>query len=190
MSKDILLELYNCYKSNKIDNYKLAEIILYDLSREIRFKAFLVLYYATLNENLDLTFKVFREAYCASDNIFRQIQEYNKDYETKFHLKTFLRSLKDKGVDFINLLSPEEKEEYNKLPDKFKLYRGMNNDEYESNDYGISWSLEKKEAEKYVYFDKNNVSQGKGGVLEAEIQKKDVLAVFLVHGMIEIICID
>lgn len=44
-----------------------------------------------------------------------------------------------------------------------------------SNNFGISWSLSKNEAEKYIYFDKNNVQ--KGELANKKISKNEVLII-------------
>jgi len=54
-----------------------------------------------------------------------------------------------------------------------------------SNNFGISWSLSKNEAEKYIYFDKNNVQ--KGELANKKISKNEVLIIFCVQGMVEVL---
>jgi hypothetical protein len=84
----------------------------------------------------------------------------------------------------------DEKKYYNDLPSKFKIYRGISQNEHETKDFGISWSLSEEMAKKYVYFNKNKVEEGKGGVIDTTVEKKDILTIFLVHEDLEIIYIN
>ena len=61
--------------------------------------------------------------------------------------------------------------------------------EYQSCQYGISWSLSEKTAKEYIYFDKNKVESGKGGLAHIKISKNEILTVFSVHGEMEVIFI-
>ena len=168
---------------NKSITYGQAEQFLYCLDRDKRFELFIALYDATLKNDPIIAFKVFREAYCASDNIYTQIN----NSQFPFNLKDFLNSIQTQGVDFLDLMHKEEKEYYDELPNRFKIYRGLSQEEYISKNYGISWSLSEEEAKNYIYFNKNNVEKGKGGLVDIDIDKKDVLTVFSVHGKKEII---
>lgn len=82
-------------------------------------------------------------------------------------------------------MSEDEKEYFDSLPIHFFIYRGMNELEKQSNDYGISWTQSKKEAENYIYFGKNKVT--KGGLASIKICKKDIITIFSVQGKKEII---
>ncbi|HTC00317.1 MAG TPA: hypothetical protein VK705_06510 [Ferruginibacter sp.] len=177
-----IIDLYNECKNQTI-NYAQAEQLLYNVGREKRFELFIVLYDSTLKKDLITALRVFREAYCASDNIHMQI----KNSQFPFDLKKFLRFVKAQGIDFLGLMNDEEKIYYNKLPNRFTIYRGINQKEYKSKELGISWSLSEEEAKNYVYFDKNNVEKGEGGLVNRFIYKIDVLTVFSVHGKSEII---
>ena len=196
MNEDLFLEIINGLEckdmtildvhtkcQNKSISYGQAEQFLYCLSRDKRFELFIALYSATLKNDPITAFKVFREAYCASDNIYMQI----KNSQFSFNLKDFLNFAKAKCIDFLDLMNEEEKKYYYELPNRFKIYRGLSQEEYKSKDYGISWSLSEEEAKNYIYFDKNNVEKGKGGLVDIEIDKTDVFTVFSVHGKKEII---
>lgn len=136
-----------------------------------------------MKNNLILAHEVFREVYCASDNIYEQIIKS----VISFDLKSFLNLLQTAKIDFYNLMRADEKVYFDNLPNDFNVYRGMNELEKKNNDYGISWTLSKKEAENYIYFDKNKVA--KGGLANKQICKKDILTIFSVHGKKEIIYI-
>lgn len=175
-----ITDLHHKYKDEKI-TYSEAEQLLYNFDRNSRFVVFIALYEATLKNNQILAYKVFREAYCSSDNIYQQIRNSKITFDLKAYLKTFDTN----SFDFYNLMRKSEKDIYDKLPNHFLIYRGMNNLEKLSNDFGISWSLSKEEAENYIYFDKNNVKQG--GLASKTISKNEVLTVFTVHENTEII---
>ena len=178
----IIRDLHTYY-INKNITYNEAEQLLYSLNRDKRFELFIALYDATLKNNLIVAFEVFREAYCASDNIYSQIISS----KISFNLKEFLNLLQTVKIDFYSLMREEEKKYFDNLPNSFNAYRGMNELEKLGNNHGISWSLSKEEAENYIYFDKNKVQ--KGGLANKQIYKKDVLTIFSVHGKMEIIYI-
>ncbi|MCS2830470.1 hypothetical protein NXY32_06210 [Bacteroides fragilis] len=161
--------------------YKQVEQFIYSVDRSRRFELFLTLYNNTLkNSSKETLFKSFRESYCASDNIYAQIN--NSRYN--FSLKGFLAKLKNSMSDF---MSEEEKIYYDNLPETFTIYRGMSNKEQQSENYGISWTLSEDTAKKYVYFDKNKVQECGGGVANLLVAKADIVTVFNVHGEMEII---
>jgi len=172
------------YQNKKI-TYEEAEQILYDFERNERFEIFIALYEATLKNDLNIAFRVFKEAYCSSDNIFEQI----KNSKSEFNLKVFLNFVKSNGIDFISLMTYDEKKCYDDLPNKFKIYRGISQNEHGTKDYGVSWSLSDEMAKNYAYFSKNKVEKGKAGLIDTTVVKEDILTVFSVHGDLEIIYI-
>lgn len=172
------------YQNKKI-TYEEAEQILYDFERNERFEVFIALYEATLKNDLNISFRVFKEAYCSSDNIFEQI----KNSKTEFNLKAFLNFVKSSGIDFISLMTYDEKKCFDDLPNKFKIYRGISQNEHETKDYGVSWSLSDDMAKNYVYFKKNKVEKDKGALIDITVEKDNILTVFSVHGELEIIYI-
>lgn len=177
-----ILEIHTLLKKRKL-TYNEAQQILYNFERNERFKIFIALFDATLKNDLKIAFKVFREAYCSSDNIFKQINES----VINFNLKSFLDYIKLNGIDFVEEMYENEKKFYDELPIKFKIYRGICRAEFDSKNIGISWSLSEETAEKYVYFGKNEVEDGNGVVINTIINKEDILTVFSVHNDIEII---
>lgn len=161
--------------------YKQVEQFIYSVDRSQRFELFLILYNSTLkNSSAETVCKSFRESYCASDNIYAQINNSRCD----FSLQGFLTKWKD---SMINFMSNEEKTYYDNLPATFTIYRGMSNKEHQSGNYGISWTLSEDTAKKYVYFDKNKVQECSGGIANLLVAKTDIITVFYVHGEMEII---
>ena len=170
---------------NRKITYEIAQQILYDFDRNKRFEVFIALNDSTLKNDSLLSFRVFREAYCSSDNIFKQI----KNSIFTFNLKGYLNNLQNNGFDFINAMYEEERKYYNDLPNNLKIYRGISQIEQDSKDYGISWSLSREMATNYIYYSKNEVENGNGGIIDIDIEKQNILTVFSVHGDKEIIYI-
>lgn len=175
-------EFHNHCNNEEIEYFQ-AEQFLYSKNKEIRFEWFIALYDAMSKKDFKTQFKIFREAYCSSNNIFNQIM--NCQYS--FNLKGFLKMMENQGVQFVELMNETELKYYNELPKRFKIYRGLSNAEHKSNDYGISWTLIEDEAKEYVYFDKNNVENGKGGLVNKDLNKDEILTVFCVREKCEII---
>lgn len=167
-------------------SYNQAEQFFYSTDRSERFELFIALYDASLKNNPQVAFKAFREAYCASDNIYTQIQNSVFDFD----IKGFIFFMQKQNVNFLELMYEGERKYYDNLPKVFTIYRGMSNAEHESKNYGISWTLSEDTAKKYIYFDKNNVEKGDGGLASIEITKDSIITVFSVHGVEEIIYLD
>lgn len=184
-SKNVTIkELHAKCVSRNISDQQ-AQQFLYEVGRDDRFELFIALYDATLKNNPLTAFKAFKEAYCTSDNIHSQITKS----QFAFDRKEFLNFVKRSGVDFLGLMSVEEKAYYDALPDQFRIYRGVSDQEYKSKDYGISWSISEGYAKNYIYFSKNNVAKGEGGLIDLFIDKNDVLSVFFDGRDMEIIYI-
>lgn len=64
----------------------------------------------------------------------------------------------------------------------------MSYKEHKSKDYGISWTLDKKIAEKYIFYDKNKSE--KGGLVSKNIFKKDILTIFNDGANMEVIYLN
>ena len=161
--------------SNETINYNEAEAFLYCVKREVRFLLFLEIYSAALDNDLNLDSRVFREAYRASNNIYGQIQLSRFE----FNLKDFVKRLKDESVC---IMDQKEKNVLNGLPDNelISVFRGMSFAEKENGIFGISWSLYREKAERYICLKSNNLRNGT--VVEKKILKKDIIAVWLVAG--------
>ncbi|MES2862994.1 MAG: hypothetical protein V4666_02660 [Bacteroidota bacterium] len=180
-------QIYN-HVLNEVISFNEATQFLYGLkiNHENRFRLFICLHEASLKNNLKVAIQVFREAYCASNNIYDQI----KTSSYSFNLKNFINTNKLYGIDFKSIMNDDEIEYYNDLGDTITIYRGMCDQEYQSKNFGISWTIDENEAKNYVYFDKNKVKDGDGGVVNICIEKKNIAAVFSVHGKKEIIYIN
>lgn len=102
-------------------NYKQAECFLYSLKmkRDKRFELFIALYEASLKNNPQVAFSTFREAYCASDNIYLQI----KSSQYSFDIKDFISSMQKQNINFIEFMSEDEKSYYDSLPEVFTSKR-------------------------------------------------------------------
>jgi hypothetical protein len=75
------------------------------------------------------------------------------------------------------LMSEEEREFLNSLPDVIEIHRGMTVRESKSKEYGISWTLDKKIAEFFAYeYLQALVSKEKKTVVTQTIPKSEVIA--------------
>lgn len=170
---------------NQEITYKEVEQFFYGmkLNHENRFQLFICLHEASLKNHPEIAIRAFREAYCASNNIFHQI----KTSSYIFNLKNFINTLKEKGFELKSIMNDDELNYYESLADKITIYRGMCYEEYQSKDFGISWTIDKKEAVNYSYFSKNNVRKGKGCLFNMEIKKENITTIFKVYDKFEII---
>ena len=150
--------------------------------RSYRMQLFVLLLNETANLKNDdvLGYKLFREAYIMTDNIYGQLQQFS---EYSFVLKDYLTKLEKSLPNRINLFSSEESEEYNNLSSQFTVYRGMCEAEKQSGNYGISWTCDKKRAEMYVFYEKNVVIGTVGYIAEMKIDKNDIFAVWGANNM-------
>jgi len=151
------------------------EQILSAYDRKKRFELFIALNDSVLHNDKFLAFKAFREAYCSSDNIYEKI----KSSPICFDLKSFIKNVDNKNGGVKSTMNPTEEKFYDELKNCFTIYRGISVTEHESKDYGVSWSLSKKEAENYLNFSANNIN-GEGGILSKSINKEDVITIFSV----------
>ena len=147
--------------------------------RSYRMQLFVLLLKETANLKNDdvLGYKLFREAYIMTDNIYGQLQQFS---EYSFVLKDYLTKLeKSLGNRILNeFLNVEEKKKYDTLSDKITVFRGMCDGEKQSGQYGISWTLDKNYARNYVFYEKNDVKGTVGWIAEMDIDKKDIFAVW------------
>lgn len=80
----------------------------------------------------------------------------------------------DPRVSMELLMEKDEFEEYEKLPNDLTVYRGCNSIEAEIDDFGISWTTERKVAEFFAFRFKDY----NGRVFGMDIDKRDILAFF------------
>lgn len=78
-----------------------------------------------------------------------------------------------KTADKTSLMSEEELETYNHLPDEIQIYRGVGT---KSNPKGFSWTANLEKAEWFA--ERFSVLGGDGYVVTATVKKEDVLAYF------------
>jgi hypothetical protein len=123
-----------------------------------------------------LYWETLREAYTMSDNLFI----YRHDLKAAFISK-------EENRDF--LMSKKEIKILKNLPDKVKIYRGVTTDEIESNDFGLSWSLNREVAEFFAFKYRRNydTSSSLKTVVELEVDKNEIIAYFHDRGEEEII---
>lgn len=177
-------QIYNHIFDQDISFHEASQFLYgMKINHENRFSLFLCLYECSLKNNLEIATKIFREAYCASNNIYDQI----KTSSYTFNLKEFITTSKLKGFDLKKIMDEDETNYYNNLCDEFTIYRGMCDDEYQSKNFGISWTIDEEEAKNYAYFFKNKVATGKGCVVNIKVEKNKIAAVFSVHDKKEII---
>ncbi len=126
-----------------------------------------------------LYWETLREAYTMSDNLYN----YRYDLRAAFMSKEENRD---------SLMSKKEIKILNNLPDKVKIYRGVTTDEIESNDFGLSWSLNRKVAEFFAFKYRRNydTSSSLKTVIELEVDKNEIIAYFHDREEAEIIYIS
>jgi len=79
-----------------------------------------------------------------------------------------------------HMMSEEERAKFAQLPDEITIYRGMTMDEYNSGDFGVAWSLDKKQAEFFAYefFRYFSIAGIEKTVHQMTVKKADVIAYF------------
>lgn len=121
-------------------------------------------------------------------DLFENDEEYWTELRTAFmcskNTRNYQKEIRElfsaKKKDRFKLMNDSEMNELEELPSKIKVYRGMTEEEKESGEYGISWSLKKEVAETFAFtYAHNYDSVGKPKtILELEINKSDVIAHF------------
>ena len=85
---------------------------------------------------IDEYWYAFITSYCGSDDLYPHIETIKEIVFDKFHPAYRKHMMNRKELDL-----------FNSLPELVTLYRGMTFEERESEEFGISWSLDKKVAE-------------------------------------------
>lgn len=165
----------------KIDT-NLANAILYSGPighREHRFELFLILLEEcdNLKSDYTLAYNIFREAYIMTDNIYYQIQKSN----STFDIANYIIMLHSK-INIMSAMQSHELSFFNSLNNNITIYRGLSDAEKNSHKLGISWTIDSKRAEKYVFYKKNNVTDSYGWIASATITKDEILTIFGVEG--------
>ena len=114
-----------------------------------------------------------------TDNIYGQLKGCAYQFCLSDYLTEVEVALPNRNPDE---LEAEEVELYNGLPQTITVYRGMCNEEKESGNYGISWTLDADYALNYVFYKKHEVEGTVGWRAEMEIDKKDIFTVWGVKG--------
>lgn len=78
------------------------------------------------------------------------------------------------------LMTSEEKDYLDNLPEEFTIYRGMTKIEQQSNNFGLSWTLKKDTAEFFAnnYGRNFSTEHMEKTVHQLTVKKKDVIAFF------------
>lgn len=152
-----------------------------DKGRPYRMLMFVLLLNETANLKMDfkLAYHLLKEAYIMTDNIYGQL----KGSTYQFCLSDYLSEL-ETALPYRdpNELEEEEAALYNSLPQMITVYRGMCNEEKESGNYGISWTLDADYALNYIFYKKNGVKGTIGWRAKMEIDKKNIFAVWGIKG--------
>ena len=77
-------------------------------------------------------------------------------------------------------MTEEEQAKLAQLPEEITIYRGMTMDEFNSDDFGVAWSLDKKQAEfwAYEFFRYFSIAGIEKTVHELTVRKVDIIAYF------------
>lgn len=134
---------------------------------------------ANLKTDYKLAYRLLKEAYIMTDNIYGQLKGSTYPFCLSDYLTELETALPNRNP---NVLEAEEAELYNNLPPKITVYRGMCDEEKQSGKYGISWTLDEKYALNYVFYKKNEVKGTIGWRAEMEIDKNEIFAVWGVKG--------
>lgn len=87
-------------------------------------------------------------------------------------------------------MTNEELDYYNQIPEEFTIYRGTNEEEFESKKFGISWTSEQKVAEYFAFREEEwtwTSERSKRIVLAATVHKADIVTCLLDRDEYELI---
>ena len=132
--------------------------------------------YCIVRKSYRLTFLKFAEPFLSRNDMSELLADAwttseNPNQDVNVKLSTIVKWFKNANKKV--LMSEEEYEVYQSLPDKFTVYRGVADGR---NPNGLSWTKNKNKAEWFSHrFDKNDSI---GYVQSAIADKKDVLAYF------------
>lgn len=163
---------------------KLGNILIYgglSNGRPYRMLMFVLLLNESANLKTDycLAFRLLKEAYVMTDNIYAQLKNCSYPFVLSDYMSELEKALPNRNIEELH---EEEVSVYNSLPEKFKVYRGMSDAEKKSGKFGISWTQDPEYALNYVFYTKNEVKGTIGWRAEMEIEKKDVFAVWGITG--------
>ena len=153
----------------------------YSNGRPFRMLMFVLLLNETANlrDDAQLAYHLLKEAYVMTDNIYGQLKKTTYDFALEDYLENLENELPNRNSDE---LTDEEKYIYEVLPQKVTVYRGMCDEEKQSRQFGISWTMDKNDALDYVFYKKNEVIGDIGWCANMEIDKSEIFAVWGVKG--------
>lgn len=134
---------------------------------------------ANLRGDAQLAYHLLKEAYIMTDNIYGQLKKTTYDFALEDYLENLGNELPNRNSDE---LTDEEKYTYDGLPPKVTVYRGMSDEEKQSGQFGISWTLDKDDALKYIFYKKNEVKGDIGWCANMEVDKSEIFAVWGAKG--------
>jgi len=131
-----------------------------------RFAGFLELYWK-YNLKGEMYWYALKEAYSACDNL----------YGYKNYIKNAFLSEEPSRE---KLMSKKEQKYLSSLPENLTIYRGMTVQEFESGDFGVSWTLKRDVAEFFAYtYGRNHATSHLPKMVhELEVKKTDIIAYF------------
>jgi hypothetical protein len=145
-------------------------------------------------------------AYIGSENVFKLFSHLQNDLKDKdywtvlgecYVMSSFSHSnfsdiitfFQSKRSDRINIMTEEEKFEFDSLPDEIEIYRGCSEHEIKSGNYRFSWTTKKSVAQ--FFAKRNKTKHGiKNLVVSRIIKKEEVFAYFNRRNEFEIIYIQ
>lgn len=153
----------------------------YSNGRPFRMLMFVLLLNETANlrDDAQLAYHLLKEAYIMTDNIYGQLKKTTYDFALEDYIENLGNELPNRNSDE---LTDEEKYIYDGLPQKVTVYRGMCDEEKQSGQFGISWTLDKNDALNYIFYKKNEVKGDIGWCANMEIDKSEIFAVWGVKG--------
>jgi len=123
--------------------------------------------------------KQLRSAYQESDNLYQWKSEIKNCFQVDLPGKRYL-------------MDEAERKIISDLSDEVTIHRGMTVEEAESNDYGISWTLNREKAEYFAFtYGRNHDTNGlEKTIISKQIIKDQILALFNSRNEREIIFIN
>ncbi len=113
---------------------------------------------------------------------------YTNSDNTPEHRPAIWHAFNSKEPGRENLMNEEEKESFEKLPEIITIYRGMTEVEYDSGNFGVSWTLDKKVADFFTStYRKNRDANKRYKTIQLTISKQKALAYFTGREEAEII---
>lgn len=124
----------------------------------------------------ELYWNTLADCYQISDDLYQYRDEVKKSFGSDKQFRN-------------KLMTKRELNYLNKLPDTFTIYRGMTIEEFNSGDFGVSWTLKKKVADFFInkYERNHKTNHLQKMIHEITIKKSDVICYFEARNEFEII---